>query len=86
MSLLDWNSIENSRHGIAVSKKVQSKTIPLLLSEFVCTLNLEKYEPSKITKFRELGGIAAISVAFFHFNNGSPFNNIFVSNTWLMIT
>ena len=29
MSLLDWNSMENSRHGIAVSKKVQSKTIPL---------------------------------------------------------
>jgi hypothetical protein len=34
MSLLDWNSIENSRHGIAVSNRVQSKTIPLLLSEF----------------------------------------------------
>ena len=26
MSLLDWNSIENSRHGIAVSNRVQSKT------------------------------------------------------------
>tara|TARA_B100000787_G_C15955805_1_gene191042 strand:+ start:4 stop:174 length:171 start_codon:yes stop_codon:yes gene_type:complete len=39
MSWLDWNSIENSRHGIAVSKKVQSKTIPLLLSELECTSN-----------------------------------------------
>ena len=29
MSLLDWNSIENSRHGIAVSNRVQSKFIPL---------------------------------------------------------
>ena len=35
MSLLDWNSIENSRHGITVSKKVQSKTIPLRWSSFV---------------------------------------------------
>ena len=28
MSLLDWNSIENSRHGIADSKKVPSKNNP----------------------------------------------------------
>ena len=34
MSLLDWNSIENSRHGIAVSIKVSSENFPLLLSEF----------------------------------------------------
>ena len=31
MSLLDWNSIENSRHGIAVSKKVPSENFPLPL-------------------------------------------------------
>ena len=29
MSLLDWNSIENSRHGITVSYRGPSKTIPL---------------------------------------------------------
>ena len=29
MSLLDWNSIENSRDGITVSYRVPSKTIPL---------------------------------------------------------
>ena len=54
MSLLDWNPIENSRQGIAVSNRVQSKTIPLPLSEFenarlnlsnnslftICTLNI----------------------------------------------
>ena len=39
MSLLDWNSIENSRHGIAVSIKVPSENFPLLLSEFGGTLN-----------------------------------------------
>ena len=34
MSLLDWNSIENSRHGIAVSKKVPSENFPLLSNKF----------------------------------------------------
>jgi len=34
MSLLDWNSIENSRHGIAVSIKVPSENFPLLWSSF----------------------------------------------------
>ena len=29
MRWLDWNSIENSRHGIMVSYRVPSKTIPL---------------------------------------------------------
>ena len=37
MSLLDWNSIENSRHGITDSKKCTYGTIPLLLSRFVCS-------------------------------------------------
>ena len=30
--MLDWNSIENSRHGIIESIKCTSKTIPLLSS------------------------------------------------------
>ena len=30
MSLLDWNSIENSKHGITDSYRVQSKNNPLL--------------------------------------------------------
>ena len=34
MSLLDWNSIENSRHGIAVSIKVPSENFPLRWSSF----------------------------------------------------
>ena len=33
MRLLDWNSIENSRHGITVPKYVPSKFIPLLSSD-----------------------------------------------------
>ena len=37
MSLLDWNSIENSRHGIAVSKKVPSENFPLRWSRVACT-------------------------------------------------
>ncbi|SVE20192.1 uncharacterized protein METZ01_LOCUS473046 [marine metagenome] len=36
--MLDWNSIENSRHGITVSYRVPSKTIPLPLNEFGWTL------------------------------------------------
>ena len=39
----------------------------------------------KLLSLEGLRGIAAISVAFFHFNNGSHFNNIFVSNAWLMV-
>ena len=39
MSLLDWNSIENSRHGIMVSKYVPSEFNPPPLSELGCTLN-----------------------------------------------
>ena len=35
MRLLDWNSIENSRHGIAVSIKVPSENFPLQWSSFV---------------------------------------------------
>ena len=34
MSLLDWNSIENSRHGITDWKYVPSKTIPLQSNKF----------------------------------------------------
>ena len=34
MSLLDWNSIENSRHGITVPYRGLSKTIPLPLNSF----------------------------------------------------
>ena len=34
MSLLDWNSIENSRHGITVSYRVPSKFIPSLWNSF----------------------------------------------------
>ena len=37
MSLLDWNSIENSRHGIIESIKCISKNLPPLSSEFVCS-------------------------------------------------
>ena len=33
MSLLDWNSIENSRHGITDSYRGPSKTIPLPLND-----------------------------------------------------
>lgn len=32
-----------------------------------------------------LRGIAAISVALYHFDNGSHFNNPFVENAWLMV-
>jgi len=34
MSLLDWNSIENSRHGMTFSLKVPYKLSRSLLSEF----------------------------------------------------
>lgn len=34
MSLLGWNSMENSRHGIIDSIKCTSETIPLRLSSF----------------------------------------------------
>ena len=37
MSWLDWNSIENSRHGIAVSKKVPSENFPLRWNRFART-------------------------------------------------
>ena len=37
MSLLDWNSIENSRHGITFSCRVQSKFIPSRWSSFART-------------------------------------------------
>ena len=37
MSLLDWNSIENSRHGIMVSFKCTTENLPLLWSSFVCS-------------------------------------------------
>jgi len=36
MSLLDWNSIENSRHGITDSYRVPSKFNPLRWSRVVC--------------------------------------------------
>ena len=36
MRLLDWNSIENSRHGIMVSKKVPYKFNPLRWNRIVC--------------------------------------------------
>ena len=35
---LDWKSIENSRHGIAVSLKVPSENFPLLSSDYIWTL------------------------------------------------
>ena len=37
MSLLDWNSIENSRHGITVPYRGPSKTIPLRWNDFGCS-------------------------------------------------
>ena len=37
MSLLDWNSIENSRHGIAVSYWVPYGNFPLRWNRFVRT-------------------------------------------------
>ena len=43
MSLLDWNSIENSRHGITDSKKVPSKFNPLPLNDFGYTLKLVNF-------------------------------------------
>lgn len=39
----------------------------------------------KLLALESLRGIAAISVAFFHFNVGSHFNNEFVTNAWLMV-
>ena len=39
----------------------------------------------KLLNLESLRGIAAISVAFLHFNYGSHFNNIFISNAWLMV-
>lgn len=39
----------------------------------------------KLLALESLRGIAAISVAFFHFNVGSHFNNDFVGNAWLMV-
>lgn len=40
---------------------------------------------NKLLALESLRGIAAISVAFFHFNIGSHFNNDFVRNAWLMV-
>ena len=37
MSLLDWNSMENSRHGITDSYRGPYKTIPLQWSSFAST-------------------------------------------------
>ena len=37
MSLLDWNSIENSRNGVVVSKKCTSKNLPPLWNRFDCS-------------------------------------------------
>mgnify|MGYP000215081093 CR=1 FL=1 len=39
----------------------------------------------KLLNLESLRGIAAISVAMYHFNYQSHFNNIFVSNAWLMV-
>ena len=39
----------------------------------------------KLLALESVRGIAAISVAFYHFNVGSHFNNSFVSNAWLMV-
>ena len=39
----------------------------------------------KLLPLESLRGIAAISVALYHFNTGSHFNNAFVSNAWLMV-
>jgi peptidoglycan/LPS O-acetylase OafA/YrhL len=40
---------------------------------------------NKILPLESLRGIAAISVAFFHFNVESYFNNSFTKNAWLMV-
>ena len=69
MSLLDWNSIENSRHGIAVSIKVPSENFPLRWNRIVCrvlegaipclefTIEIESnslmYNPNKEIRDRE---------------------------------
>ena len=37
MSLLDWNSIENSRHGITDSYRVPSENNPSRWNDFACT-------------------------------------------------
>jgi len=39
----------------------------------------------KLVVLESLRGVAAISVAFFHFNTGSIFNNGFTNNAWLMV-
>lgn len=39
----------------------------------------------KLISLDSLRGIAAISVAFFHFITGSHFNNAFTMNAWLMV-
>lgn len=39
----------------------------------------------KLFVLESLRGIAAISVAFFHFNTGSIFNNGFTNNAWIMV-
>ena len=47
MSLLDWNSIVNSRHGIMVSFKCTPETNLLLLSDFGGTLNKDEFTTEK---------------------------------------
>jgi peptidoglycan/LPS O-acetylase OafA/YrhL len=39
----------------------------------------------KLLPLESLRGIAALSVAFLHFNVGSHFNNSFVGNAWIMV-
>jgi peptidoglycan/LPS O-acetylase OafA/YrhL len=42
-------------------------------------------EPNKIFYLESLRGIAALSVAIYHFNTGSMLNNAFTRNAWLMV-
>lgn len=39
----------------------------------------------KLLNLESLRGIAAIAVAFYHFNTGGLFNNIFVLHAWIMV-
>ena len=42
-------------------------------------------QKNKIFYLESLRGLAAISVAIFHFDNGSFLNNSFTKNGWLMV-
>jgi len=42
-------------------------------------------ESEKLLNLESLRGLAAVSVAFFHFDSGSHFNNVFVTHAWLMV-